>query len=94
MSRTIVEKGSSVRVKVTYTNSETDALENPVGVTVKVMKPSGAVNTGIVPTNPSIGVWEAIVPTDEEGTWYVRFFATGPDKVDTVSFDVKLDPDF
>lgn len=94
MSRTIVEKGTTVRVRVTYTNNGTGALENPTGVTFKVRKPGGTVVTNIVPTNPSTGIWEALVPTDEEGTWYARFFATGPSKVDTIVFDVRLDPDF
>jgi uncharacterized protein YfaS (alpha-2-macroglobulin family) len=77
-----------------YTNASTGLPENPGGVAFKVHKPSGSVVTDIVPTNPEVGLWEALVPTDEEGTWHARFFATGPSKVDTVSFDVKLDPDF
>lgn len=93
MSRTIVEKGTSVRVQVTYTNSETGALEDPQAVTVKAMKPDQTV-VDLVPTNPSVGVWEAVVQTDQEGTWYARFFATGPGKVDTITFDAKLDPNF
>lgn len=94
MGRTIVEKGTTVKVSMTYTNAVTGALENPGAVTFKAKKPGGTIVSNITPTNPSTGLWEALVPTDEEGTWYARFFATNPNKVDTVTFDVKLDPDF
>lgn len=94
MSRTIFEKGTTVRVTVTYKDPSSGALTNPTTVTLKVLKPSGALVTNITPTSSATGVWSALVPTDEEGTWYARFVATGPAKVDTVPFDVKLDPDF
>lgn len=93
MSRTIVEKGTTVKVSMTYTDAATGALSNPTGLTIKARKPSGAV-VDLTPVEESVGVWYALVPTDEEGTWYARFFATGPNKVDTVTFDVVLDPDF
>lgn len=95
MGRTIIEKGSTVRVTMTYTNAATGALEDPGSVTLKVRKPDGTlVSPAITATNPSTGVWEALVPTDQEGTWHARFVSTSPAKVDTISFDVKLDPDF
>lgn len=95
MGRTIVEKGTTVKVTMTYTDQSTGLPANPGTVTLKVRKPSGAlVSPAITPTNPTVGTWEALVPTDEEGTWYARFVTTSPAKVDTITFDVKLDPDF
>lgn len=93
MSKSRFEKGTSVRVTVTYRNSETSALEDPSTVTVAVRKPDATL-TAPTPTNPSVGVWQVIVPTDQEGTWYARFTATGPAKVDTVPFDIYQEPDF
>lgn len=94
MGRTIIEKGTTVRVTMTYTNAASGALEDPAVVTLKVRKPSGVIDSSITPTSSTVGVWQALIPTDEEGTWYARFYATSPNKVDTVSFDVVLDPDF
>ncbi len=94
MGRLIVEKGTTVAVSMTYTNAATGVLENPLAVTFKVKKPGGTIVSNITPTNPSVGLWVANVPTDEEGTFHTRFYATNPNKVDTVTFDVKLDPDF
>lgn len=95
MSRTIVELGTTVLVRVTYTNTATGALENPTSVTLKVRKPDATlVSPAITASNPSVGVFEGLIPTTAEGTWYARFVATGPGKVDSISFDVKLDPVF
>lgn len=95
MGRTIVEKGTTVKVTMTYRDQSTGALANPGTVTLKVRKPDATlVSPAITPSNPSVGVWEALVPTDQEGTWHARFVTTSPSKVDTITFDVKLDPDF
>lgn len=95
MGRTIVEKGTTVKVTMTYTDAATGLPANPGTVTLKVRKPdSTLVSPAITPTSSAVGTWEALVPTDQEGTWYARFVTTSPNKVDTVTFDVKLDPDF
>ena len=95
MSRkTVYEKGTTVRVRVTYTDASSGALADPAGgVTLKARKPGGTV-TNITTENPSVGVWEGLIPTDEEGTWHYRFTASQPSRVDTGTFDVKLDPEF
>jgi hypothetical protein len=80
---------------MTYRDVATGALANPGSVTLKVRKPDGTLlSPAVTPTNPSVGVWVGLIPTDQEGTWYARFVTTSPNKVDTVTFDVKLDPDF
>lgn len=88
------EKGTTVSVKMTYTDEDTGAPTNPAGgVTVRVRDPNGTITTP-VPTNPSAGIYEVAVDGTVEGTWYVRFTATNPNKVDTVSFDIYQTPDF
>jgi len=93
VSKSRFEKGTSVKVTVTYRNTETNALEDPATVTVAVRKPDATV-TPATPTNVSVGVWQVVIPTDQEGTWYARFTASGPAKVDTIPFDIYQEPDF
>lgn len=88
------EKGTTVTVKMTYTDEVSGALTNPAGgVTVRVRNPDGVI-TNPAPTNPSAGVFQVDVDGTVEGTWYVRFTAANPNKVDTVTFDIYQSPDF
>lgn len=95
MGRTIVEKGTTVTVTMNYTDQATGLAADPGTVNLKVRKPDGTmVSPAITPTSTVVGTWTALIPTDQEGTWYARFVTTNPAKVDTITFDVKLDPDF
>lgn len=88
------EKGTTVTAKVTYTDLSSGNPANPAGgVTVKVRDPAGNVTTP-APLNPSVGVYEVDVDGATEGTWYVRFTASNPNKVDTITFDIYQTPDF
>lgn len=53
-----------------------DVLTDPTTVTLTVIDPSGNATTP-VPTHPSTGRYEYVLPLDEPGTWRWEFVGTG-----------------
>lgn len=79
--------GAVVQVTVTFTVN--DVLTDPTTLTCKVLSPSGAQTTQSA-TRSSAGVYTTNVSATEQGTWFVRFEASGSaaGAVET-SFDVQ-----
>jgi hypothetical protein len=67
--------GDRVRLTGTF-HDEAYALANPSVVTLTVRKPDGTLLTP-TPTNPSTGVFTALVDLDTSGRWTFRYAGTG-----------------
>ena len=72
----IYDVGDRLQLECEFRDS-TDILVNPGTVTASVKKPDGT-TASLSTTNPSTGVFRALVTLDQEGKWYYRFVGTSP----------------
>lgn len=70
--------GQTVRLPVTFTDPETNALFDPSTVVFKVLAPSATTPTLPTPTRDSLGKWHADMVPTVGGDWSVRVEITGP----------------
>lgn len=70
-----IEVGQRVRLTATFRN-QASALANPTTVTIRVRRPSGAVET-LDETNDSTGVYTAEVVVDAAGQWVATAIGSG-----------------
>ena len=71
----VYDIGDMVKVTGTFRDSD-EVLVDPAGVECHVESPDGVVTSPTV-TNPSVGVYDAIVEPDSAGDWWFAFDGEG-----------------
>lgn len=86
--------GDDMRVEGTWTDAD-GSLVDPTSVQMLVLDPAGLVTIYTYPATivrESLGVFYALVPLTESGTWLGRFISTGAGKA-AEPFKFAVDPD-
>lgn len=72
------DAGNPVRVRATFTDTVTNALVDPLTVTVQVFSPDGVTTLTPTASRDSQGVWEATFTPTIGGAWVAVFTGSGP----------------
>lgn len=85
MARKVFGVGTIVRAKITFRNPDTDAVEDPVAISVAVRSPSGTVATYVYGTDAAVvkdstGVYFVRITLSEVGTYKWKWTGTASQK--------------
>lgn len=94
----VYDVGDTAKLAGTFTNPDNNnALFDPSVVKLSVKTPSGTVttytyNTDVLLVRDSIGSYSYLLELDTAGTYYYRWWSTGPKTAEWSRFRVRANP--